>query len=57
MDQFTTDHLTAWIVDTVFEDDRASVHAAILDFVREHPVVVERGDTWPEIRMLAERRV
>lgn len=55
MDDFTERHLQAWLENTVLADEREQVGATIRKFVAEHPDVLERGNGWPEVRMLAER--
>lgn len=54
MDNFTDQHLTAWLDDTILSDERKQVEVAIRGFVAQYPDVVERM-SWPEIRSLAER--
>lgn len=51
MDNWTRDHLEKWLVANGQEEARED----ILDMVAAHPQVVERGDSWPEILVLARR--
>ncbi|HUU53136.1 MAG TPA: 2'-5' RNA ligase family protein, partial [Candidatus Bathyarchaeia archaeon] len=54
-DQQTEDHFKAWLDKTIVDDDRVSVETGIREFIKEHPDVIERGDSWPDIRRMAER--
>lgn len=56
MDSFTFSHLLSWAANTVHVDERRTVVDLISLFISRHPVVVERGDSWPEILRLAERQ-
>jgi hypothetical protein len=55
VDEFTGRHLTAWIAGAVHPEDQQKVGVGIRRFVKQHPFVIERGDSWTEIRKLAER--
>ena len=55
MSSFTFNHLLAWVANTIRFEDRRDTFDRIYAFVREFPVVVERGDSWPEILRLVER--
>lgn len=48
-------HLARWALATLHDDERDAVVDRIIAFITEHPDVVERGDSWMEIRRLAER--
>ena len=54
MDDFDKDHLERWLA-RYGPVETARARALIHAMVREHPVVLERGDSWPEILALAER--
>jgi hypothetical protein len=57
MDSFTQQHLAAWAVRDLHEDERAEVVGRMLALVSECPDLIAEvgGRSWPEIRDLAER--
>ncbi len=55
MDLSTELHLMTWLEAKVPAVDRKDVQADIRRIVADHPDLLARGDSWPEIRRLAER--
>jgi len=55
LDDFGEQHLQNWLNRVVPEDQRDAVEAGMKRMLQEHPDLIERGRTYPEIRQLAER--
>lgn len=55
MDSFTFAHLSEWVSNHIDSELQLKTFTEIYTFVSEHPVVLERGDSWPEILRLIER--
>lgn len=56
MDEFTQQHLNRWLEWTCNANFRDARRTLIVDFVADHPDLITRGDSWPDILRLAERR-
>lgn len=60
MDDFTRAHLRNWILrehQDATAEERETVFENFRRFVEAHPVVLERGDGWPEIQKLVFRQI
>ena len=55
LDDFADSHLIRWVRAHIVENEQAPTYFTIRAFLREYPDILERGDSWPEIRNLAER--
>jgi hypothetical protein len=58
MGSYETEHLNRWIM-TQFASDQADeameLRAQIIRLVSDHPDLIEKGRSWPELRSLVER--
>jgi len=57
MDLYTETHFINWVAKTVPEEHQKETIGIILDFLKDYPELIEQGYSWPEIRILAERRI
>ena len=55
MDDFDRKHLQEWAEFTLHDDERDMIVGRIVRFVAEYPECITRGDSWSEIRALADR--
>ena len=55
MDDFTEKHLKNWIDKTVHRNERDKVESSIREVLKDHPDLLEKNYSWPEMRMLTER--
>ena len=57
MEQWASEHLDAWLRREYGSRDTAATRELMAAFVDAHPVVIsqEKGKSWPEILLLAER--
>jgi hypothetical protein len=55
VDAFTRNHLETWANHVLRDDERDGIVSRMASFVLRHPVVLSRGDSWPEIKRLADR--
>ena len=55
MDRDTAEHFYAWLARTVPDDEQHTVEQQIHRLLREHPDLIDKGRSWPEMRTLAER--
>lgn len=55
MDRDTAEHFYAWLDRNVREEDQHAVEQGIHALLADHPDLVDRGRTWPEMVALAER--
>lgn len=56
MDHATTKHFKAWLFTAVHKPERFEVEQAMRRLLADYPELVETR-SWPEIRMLAERKL
>lgn len=55
MDRATAEHFYAWLEKTVPANEQHNVEQQIHALLRDHPDLIEKGRSWPEMRELAER--
>jgi len=55
MDKQETMHFFKWLESTVHRDDRSKVMRQIGQLIADHPDLIKKGRSWPEMRELAER--
>ena len=56
LDEYTRGHLSNWVMKTYPMNENADdIYIGIMAFVARHPVVLQRGDSWPEIKRLVDR--
>jgi hypothetical protein len=53
MDRETAEHFYAWLEKTVHISEQHDVEQGIHAILREHPELVEKGYSWPEIGNMA----
>ena len=57
MNQDTAEHFYAWLEAHVRDDEQHTVEQAIHALLADHPDLIDKGRSWPEIRFLAQRRI
>jgi hypothetical protein len=55
MDNFCEKHFKEWIDYTIHVDDKKSVEISIRKLLKDHPDLIEKNYSWPEMRRMAER--
>ncbi len=55
MDYDTAAHFYVWLEKVVADDEQHQVEQQIHCLLRDHPDLIEKGRSWPEMRDLAER--
>lgn len=56
LDSFTETHFDNWLRVTVFEEERESVKSSIMKVLADNPDLIDKGYSWPELRVMAEGR-
>lgn len=54
MDRETAEHFYAWLDRYIHISEQHETEQLIHKILREHPDLVEKGYSWPEIRNMAE---
>ena len=53
--EYLEGHFKLWLEGTVPQIERDAVEKGMREYCDKFPQVIERGDSWPDIRNLAER--
>lgn len=54
MDAYTAQHLEKWLAHVARDEEKDTLRDSILKLVADHPDLLERGYSWPEMRRMTE---